>query len=163
MFRNRRNLFEVLLLKNNERGAASLYSRYSFVQGWANYFFLCVKKCGSLVYWESMEINFILKIDVIWYICYTLFKFQCFILPLRLFDYSCTLTVIKISRKNARLGTWNQSTYHHTQSAFHVRKFPWRPSSVYKYVEKKPWRVSIPAVSVYIVQNIRFKYRLEDV
>lgn len=80
-----------------------------------------------------------------------------------LFDYSCTLTVIKISRKNARLGTWNQSTYHHMQSAFHARKFPWRPSSVYKYVEKKPWRVSIPAVSVYIVQNIRFKYRLEDV
>lgn len=162
MFRNRRNLFEVLLLKNNERGAASLYSRYSFVQGWANYFFfvlknvvlLCIEKIdGNKLYFKNWR----------YLIYYTLFKFQCFILPLRLFDYSCTLTVIKISRKNARLGTWNQSTYHHTQSAFHVRKFPWRPSSVYKYVEKKPWRVSIPAVSVYIVQNIRFKYRLEDV
>lgn len=119
-----------------------------------NVVLLCIEKIdGNKLYFKNW----------CYLIYYTLFKFQCFILPLRLFDYSCTLTVIKISRKNARLGTWNQSTYHHTQSAFHVRKFPWRPSSVYKYVEKKPWRVSIPAVSVYIVQNIRFKYRLEDV
>lgn len=160
MFRNRRNLFEVLLLKNNEQ---HLYIRDTrlFKDGQIIFFFvlknvvlLCIEKIdGNKLYFKNW----------CYLIYYTLFKFQCFILPLRLFDYSCTLTVIKISRKNARLGTWNQSTYHHTQSAFHVRKFPWRPSSVYKYVEKKPWRVSIPAVSVYIVQNIRFKYRLEDV